>query len=259
MTRNLVVYAALAWAWLGYIATAGMAQDPILAELYGSGVHHYFSGGYQQAIADLTEAVDGGTKDPRVYYFRALSWWRLGDTSKAQTDLTAGAKMESADVNQNYPVSKSLERVQGAGRLLLERFRVQARAEAYRREERRNLARYEAQRKAEAEVLRAAPIPPAPADAATAPAAVAKPAEKPPAAASAAPAEDADPFDDDPDTAAAPGAMSDKDAQADKDAAPAAEDADAADAADDMPADESSDDAMKDDSDGKDKDSPPAK
>ena len=71
--EELSCFAALAWAWLGYIATVGMAQDPILAQFYGSGVHEYFSGGYRQAIADLTEAVDGGTKDPRVFYFRALS------------------------------------------------------------------------------------------------------------------------------------------------------------------------------------------
>jgi hypothetical protein len=255
MTRNLFVCATLAWAWLGYLVTAGMAQDPVLAELYGSGVHQYFSGGYRQALTDLTEAVDGGTKDPRVYYFRALSWWRLGDTPKAQTDLAAGAKLESADVNQYYPVSKSLERVQGAGRLMLERYRVQARAEAYRREERRNLARYEAQRKAEAEVLRAAPIPPAPSDAAPAGPAAAKAADEPPAEEPATPADDADPFADDPDTKSAPDAMSDKDAESDTDAAPAAEDADAADAADEMPAEESSDDEMKDDSDAKDKDS----
>jgi hypothetical protein len=268
MTRNFVVCAALAWAWLGCITTAGMAQDPILAQLYGSGVHEYFSGGYRQAIADLTEAIDGGTKDPRVYYFRALSWWRLGDTPKAQTDLAAGAKMESADVNQFYPVSKSLERVQGTGRLLLERYRVQARAEAYRREERRNLARYEAQRKAEAEVLRAAPVPPAPSDAAPGAPVGTKPAEKTPAEEPAAPTEEpaapveeADPFADDP--ATAPEAMPDKEAETDKEAAPA-EDADAADAADEMPAEESSEDEpaageMKDDSDGKDKDAPAAK
>jgi hypothetical protein len=248
MTRNFVVCAALAWAGLGSIATFAVAQDPILAQLYGSGVHEYFSGGYQQAIADLTQAIDGGTKDPRVYYFRALSWWRLGDTPKAQTDLAAGAKMESADVNQYYPVSKSLERVQGAGRLLLERYRVQARAEAYRREERRNLARYEAQRKAEAEVLRAVPLPPTPGEMAPPAAAVAKPAEKPPAEEPETPAAEADPFADDPDTAASPDAMPDKDA------APAEGDADPADPADEMTPEESSEDEpaageMKDDSD----------
>ena len=87
--------AALAWAWLGYIATAGIAQDPILRSSYGSGVHEYFSGGYRQAIADLTEAVDGGTKDPRVFYFRALFLGRLGDMSKAQTDQRRAPKWKA--------------------------------------------------------------------------------------------------------------------------------------------------------------------
>jgi tetratricopeptide (TPR) repeat protein len=234
MIRNLVVSAALSWACLGYIATAALAQDPILAELYGSGVHEYFSGGYQQAIADLSQAVDGGSKDPRVYYFRALCFWRLGDTPKAQIDLATGAKMESADINQYYPVSKSLERVQGSGRLLLERYRVQARAEAYRRQEKRNLARYEAQRKAEAEVLRATPPPPEPG-------AIAPPSGKPAAAEPAAdmPAEDKDPFADDSDTS------TDEKAMPADDAAPAEEgaDADASSPADEMPAEESTDEA----------------
>ena len=243
MTRNFVVCAALAWAGLACIATVARAQDPILAELYGSGVHEYFSGRYQQAITDLSQAVDGGTKDPRVFYFRALCWWRLGDTPKAQTDLAAGAKLESADVNQYYPVSKSLERVQGAGRLMLERYRVQARAEAYRRQEKRNLARYEAQRKAEAEVLRATPPPPEPG-------AIAAPSGKTPAEEPAAkpPADEADPFADDADTSA------DEKSMPEEEAAPAEEptdsgDADASSPADEMPAEEPSDDdaAMEDD------------
>src|ERR1700733_10215852 len=129
MTRKFVVGVALCGAWLGWMAGVGRAQDPILTELYGTGVHDYFSGSYRQAITDLTEAVDGNTKDPRVYYFRALAWLRLGDSAKAQSDFAAGAKLESADINGYYPVSKSLERVQGSGRLTLEKYRVQARAE----------------------------------------------------------------------------------------------------------------------------------
>jgi hypothetical protein len=246
MTSKLaIVCVALGWTWLGGIATVARAQDPILTELYGSGVHEYFSGGYQQSIADLTQAIKGGSKDPRVYYFRALAWLRLNGTSNAEADFAAGAKMESADINQYYPVSKSLERVQGSGRLMLERYRVQARAEAYRRQEKRNLARYEAQRRAESEVLRATPPPPAPGD--TTPAAkpapaAGKPAEKP--AAEKPPAEDADdPFADDATTDAAE--MPDK---ADDAAAPetdAAADADSEDAADDMPA-EDADESMED-------------
>ena len=45
------------------------AQEAVLTEFYGSGVHHYFAGNMPQAIADLTVAVQGGTKDPRVITF----------------------------------------------------------------------------------------------------------------------------------------------------------------------------------------------
>ncbi len=77
MTRKLaIVCVALTWAWLGSLAVVARAQDPILTELYGTGVHEYFSGGYQQSIADLTQAIKGGSKDPRVYYYfrRRCTW-----------------------------------------------------------------------------------------------------------------------------------------------------------------------------------------
>ena len=142
-----------------------------MEELYGSGVHAFFSGNYPQAISDLTSAADGGSKDPRVMYFRAMAKLRIGDNQGAEADMEQGSALECADINQYYPVSKSLERVQGSGRLMLERHRTKARAEAHMREERRNAARYEMQRRAEADVLRAAPAPGAvaPAPAATKP------------------------------------------------------------------------------------------
>ncbi|HTU27685.1 MAG TPA: hypothetical protein VMF30_19900 [Pirellulales bacterium] len=269
MTRNFVLCAVVALAGLpslasnamaqmsgakanpgaSFLASAATAQDPILAQFYGAGVHEYFSGAYSQAISELTQAVDGGTKDPRVYYFRALAYYRMGDTTQAQADLANGAKLESADVNQYYPVSKSLERVQGSGRLLLERYRLQARAEAYRREEKRNLARYEAQRKAEAEVLRATPPPPAPGEIAPpASTTVGKPAEEKPAAEAppaAEPSEEKDPFADDADNAAPGEEMPDKDAgmtEESTDAAPEAEAAPEADAGE-MSGEDAADDA----------------
>ncbi len=60
---------ALALSWQGSL----LAQEAVLEELYGSGVHKYFSGDYAGADADLTAAVDGGSRDPRVYYFRGLA------------------------------------------------------------------------------------------------------------------------------------------------------------------------------------------
>ena len=165
MDRNYCHFIARPLVALGLMAAGGIwcagasAQDAVLEELYGSGVHEFFSGNYAQSIADLTTAASGGSRDPRVYYFRAMAYLRMGDAQNSQADMEKGSAMECADVNQFYPVSKSLERVQGSGRLALERHRTKARAEIHMREERRNAARYEQQRRAEAEVLRAAPAP----------------------------------------------------------------------------------------------------
>jgi hypothetical protein len=154
---------------VAFVVTAGdrlPAQDAVLSEFYGSGVHRYFAGNYAQASSDLTAAIEGGSKDPRAYYFRALAALRLGWQQNARADFQTGAALESADINQFYPVGKSLERVQGSARMTLERYRAVARAEAHQRQERRNAIRYEQRKRAEAQVLRAPgptppPIPPA--------------------------------------------------------------------------------------------------
>ncbi len=143
-----------------------MAQEAVLTEFYGTGVHQYFAGNYAQAASDLSAAINGGSKDPRAYYFRALVDMRLGDQAKAAADLQTAAALETADVNQFYPVGKSLERVQGPTRLAIERWRAVARAEAHERQQRRDAIRYEQRRRAEPEVLRkpgfGPPVVPAP-------------------------------------------------------------------------------------------------
>jgi hypothetical protein len=166
------------------------AQDAVLDEFYGAGVHQYFSGNPAQAVSDLTAAISGGSKDPRVYYFRALAELRLGQQSQATADLQRGSALESTDVNQFYPVGKSLERVQGSARLTIERYRALARAEAHQRQQQRDAMRYEQRRRAETQVLRA------PAVAAPAPASAPRAAAgAPPAPGPAVPATD-DPFAD---------------------------------------------------------------
>ncbi len=164
--------ARAACGWLLAVAILAcpraMAQEAVLTEFYGSGVHHYFAGNMAAAIADLTVAIQGRTKDPRAYYFRALAEMRLGQQDRAAADLQTGAQLETADVNQFYPVGKALERVQGSARMSIERYRTVARAEAFERQQRRDINRYEQQRRAEAEVLRNpafAPAAPVSADA----------------------------------------------------------------------------------------------
>ena len=130
-----------------------LAQEAVLEEFYGSGVHKYFSGDYSGADADLTAAVDGGSRDPRVYYFRGLARTRYGGDSTA--DFQRGADLEAADSSQYYPIGKSLERVQGSTRMSLERYRSLARATAYSRSQQRDAIRYQQQQHRESQVLRA--------------------------------------------------------------------------------------------------------
>jgi hypothetical protein len=224
--------AALVWLSAGSLA----AQEAVLTELYGRGVHQYFAGNCTQAVSDLTAAIDGGTKDPRAFYFRALAEMRVGQQDMATLDLQMGASLETADVNQFYPVGKSLERVQGSTRMTIERYRSLARAQAYERQQRRDAVRYEQRRRAEAEVLRkpgiappAMPpvVPPAPKAPGAAPAGsdaaaddlFSEEADKKPA--DATPAEEAtepEAAEDKPPAAEAPDAMPADDAPADKDA-----------------------------------------
>ena len=187
----------LAFVWLS--AGPVSAQDAVLSHFYGSGVHNYYERDYFNALADLSVAIDGGSQDPRVYYYRALANFRTGNSAAARRDLQKGAELESADVDQFYPVGKSLERVQGRERLTIERYRAVARAEARQRQRQRDEARYEQRRRAEGQVLRRVPLGPAPAPlrpapkAPAAPVAAGEPSEPP-----AEPPAAATPFDDPP-------------------------------------------------------------
>jgi tetratricopeptide (TPR) repeat protein len=130
------------------------AQDPALGQKYGYGVHAYFSGDYPKAYEQLTAAIQVGSKDPRVFYFRGLAYLQLGRGPEAAQDFQQGADLESKDTNKFYNVSKALERVQGAPRVELENYRVHARMALYGEEERLRKARYEAIQREESRVVR---------------------------------------------------------------------------------------------------------
>ena len=124
MFRSIVLLVGgLASLW----ANSLPAQDAILGQKYGQGVHAYFSGDYSQAFEQLTAAIEGGSKDPRAFYFRGLTYLQFGRPQEAKQDFQKGADLESRDVNKFYDVSKSLERVQGPARTELENYRVEAR------------------------------------------------------------------------------------------------------------------------------------
>ncbi len=119
------------------------AQDAILGQMYGNGVHAYFDGDCTKAHRLLTSAIDAGSHDPRCYYFRGLAYIKLGRPQEADDDFKQGAKLETADMNKTYSVAKSLERVQGPARLELEQHRQAARMAALEREEQFQKQRYQ--------------------------------------------------------------------------------------------------------------------
>lgn len=128
-------------------------QSDALNELYGNGVHAYNGGAYVEAYNELTRAIDNGSEDPRVYYYRGLSYLKLGRPQEARGDFAQGAKLEMADSDRFYNVSKALERIQGRARQSLERFRAEARLEAFHDREQARYERYERIRQNEPNVL----------------------------------------------------------------------------------------------------------
>jgi len=141
-----------------------VAQDSVLAELYGHGVHSYFAGQYQDAHGYLTTAIDQGSRDPRAFYFRGLAYMSLGRPDEAKADFQKGAELETTGADRVYPVSQSLQRVQGSTRMEIERQRTEARLVARTRAVKATQARYEQLQSAEQQVLRDAKRPqPAPA------------------------------------------------------------------------------------------------
>jgi tetratricopeptide (TPR) repeat protein len=105
-----------------------LSEDAAIARAFGNGAHAFFDGNYQQAYDSLSDAVAAGSRDPRTLYFRGLAARRLGRVDDAEADFAKAARIE-ADALGDWPVSRTLERVQGQDRLALERHRVRSRLE----------------------------------------------------------------------------------------------------------------------------------
>ena len=105
-----------------------LSEDAAIARAFGHGVHAFFGGDYQQAYDSLSDALAAGSRDPRALYFRGLAARRMGRIDEAEADFSKAARIE-ADALGDWPVSRTLERVQGQDRLALERHRVRSRLE----------------------------------------------------------------------------------------------------------------------------------
>ena len=109
------------------------ADEAVLEQLLGDGMHAYFGGDFTSAYNILSAAAHDGSRDPRVYYYRGLADLRLGREPDAGADFEKGATLEASDSNGQYHVGLSLERIQGPARQSIEQYRERARVVAFQR------------------------------------------------------------------------------------------------------------------------------
>ena len=154
----MLVMAVLAGLAGGRLAAQPSVDSVPTQAVYGAGVHSFFAGQLGRSYDDLTNAIEAGSRDPRVYYFRGLAALRMGRTDEAEADFTKGAELE-ADPERlmAVDVARSLERVQGPDRLQLERHRTRARLVSQQQNRRASQRRYLDTMDAQDEVQRQRP------------------------------------------------------------------------------------------------------
>jgi len=116
-------------------------QNIILAETYGQGVHAYNGGRLTEALDFFNLAIDNGSQDPRVYYYRGIVSYVSGRPEEAEKDWNSGAVIEALR-GPNLSIGRSLARFQGTGRLKLEQIRQTARLKVLAEANARSKQRY---------------------------------------------------------------------------------------------------------------------
>lgn len=117
--------------------------EAVLNEYYGRGVHAFFSHDDLKAMDLLNRAIAGGSKDPRAYYFRGLTYARQGAKAEAQADFKKAAELEVLGLDRGFRIGRALERIQGPARSEIELARSEARLNAHNAIEQRKQKRYE--------------------------------------------------------------------------------------------------------------------
>jgi hypothetical protein len=154
MRKFVLASALLATCGFGAItAPKATAQNAILSEIYGRGVHAYYGGNYQHAYDDFSSAINGGLKDPLAYYFRGMAANGAGRLGEAEVDWEAGAELE-AEGKIGLSIGQALSRFQGHDRLRLEEIRRTAKLRYLARVNAAGAAKYGTAAAAEANVLR---------------------------------------------------------------------------------------------------------
>ena len=105
--------------------SSAFAAEPIAADQMAAAVESWRTGDLNGAQGQLTQIIEAGTRDARVFYYRALVSELLGFDS--EQDFKSAAKLE-AETASTRVVNRALENVQGATRAKIEIFRAEARA-----------------------------------------------------------------------------------------------------------------------------------
>jgi hypothetical protein len=111
-----------------------LAASPLPAavdDYYSQGVNAFFAGRLYDSDVMLSEAITADGTDPLPYYFRALAKLRTGCEAEARGDMWTGAQLEATHGSRSS-IGAALQRIQGWDRLLLEKYRREARAAAIR-------------------------------------------------------------------------------------------------------------------------------
>ncbi len=129
-------------------------NSPEMSATYGRGVHAYFSNRMTQAEQLLSQVIEVGTTDPRVYYFRSMVRLQTGRQYEAEEDMKVGAAYEARDPGSRHSIGLALQRIQGSGRRTLERFRREGRLNRAGQRRKQTQLRYEQLQRREPKVLR---------------------------------------------------------------------------------------------------------
>ena len=105
--------------------SSAFPAEPVAADQMAAAVESWRTGDLNGAQGQLTQMIEAGTRDARVFYYRALVSEQLGFDS--EQDLKAAAKLE-AETSSTRVVNRALENVQGATRAKIEILRAEARA-----------------------------------------------------------------------------------------------------------------------------------
>ncbi|MDR0871127.1 MAG: hypothetical protein LBN39_10090 [Planctomycetaceae bacterium] len=166
MKLQALTLAVLLFCSAAVIGAEQFAEQNLAEELYGRGVHAFFDSNYKGSIELLSKAEQLGSTDPRAYFYLALSGLRLNKRGDADAYFKKAAQLEQEGKSaRDYNVSAAISRIQGVERLLVERYRRQAKQNWENTEKKRKELMYAAEKAKDEAIVKSvgkAPVATAP-------------------------------------------------------------------------------------------------